>query len=75
MELFSKKIKAGKVFKTLEERLNAEVSTMIGKDFPNINFNNQGVLTQDYFKSHKLTFIDCWSITCAPCIKSILQIL
>lgn len=74
LQLFSNAIKENKLFKKFESKLKAEDSKMIGKDFPSIYFDNQNMLTKENFQKYKITFIDCWSTTCIPCIKSMPEI-
>jgi len=74
MNLFSVKFKQNKLYKGVETRLKAEESTSIGQKIPDIYFDKQNKLTSEDFKKHKLTFIDYWSTTCAPCIKGMPEI-
>lgn len=74
LNLFSAKFKQNKLYKGVETRLKAEQSTSIGKKIPDIYFDKQNKLTSEDFKKHKLTFIDYWSTTCVPCIKSMPEI-
>jgi len=74
MNLFSAKFKQNKLYKGIETRLKAEESTSIGQKIPDIYFDKQNKLTSEDFKKYKLTFIDYWSTTCAPCIKGMPEI-
>ncbi|MBP2618566.1 TlpA family protein disulfide reductase [Chryseobacterium jejuense] len=74
LNLFSTKFKQQKLYKGVETRLKAEQSTSIGQKIPDIYFDKQNKLTSESFKKYKLTFIDYWSTTCAPCIKSMPEI-
>lgn len=74
LNLFSVKFKQNKLYKGVETRLKAEQSTSIGQKIPDIYFDKQNKLTSENFKKYKLTFIDYWSTTCAPCIKSMPEI-
>ncbi|SEM59174.1 Thiol-disulfide isomerase or thioredoxin [Chryseobacterium taichungense] len=74
MNLFSEKFKQNKLFINIKSRLNAEKLTGIGNKIPDINFDKQNKLTSEDFKKYKLTFIDYWSTTCAPCIKGMPEI-
>lgn len=74
LNLFSAKFKQNKLYKGVETRLKAEQSTSIGQKIPDIYFDRQNKLTSEDFKKYKLTFIDYWSTTCAPCIKSMPEI-
>lgn len=74
LQLFSAKFKQNKLYKGVESRLKAEQSTSIGQKIPDIYFDDQNKLTSEDFKKYKLTFIDYWSTTCAPCIKGMPEI-
>lgn len=74
LNLFSAKFKQNKLYKGVEARLKAEQSTSIGQKIPDIYFDKQNKLTSENFKKYKLTFIDYWSTTCAPCIKGMPEI-
>ncbi|MCP1301462.1 TlpA family protein disulfide reductase [Chryseobacterium sp. S0630] len=74
LNLFSAKFKQNKLYKGVEARLKAEQSTSIGQKIPDIYFDKQNKLTSEDFKKYKLTFIDYWSTTCAPCIKGMPEI-
>lgn len=74
LNLFSTKFKQNKLYKGVEARLKAEQSTSIGQRIPDIYFDKENKLTSEDFKKYKLTFIDYWSTTCAPCIKSMPEI-
>lgn len=74
MNLFSEKFKQNKLFRNIISRLNAEKLTGIGNKIPDINFDKQNKLTSEDFKKYKLTFIDYWSTSCAPCIKGMPEI-
>lgn len=74
LNLFSAKFKQNALYKGVEARLNAEQSTSIGQKIPDIYFEKGNKLTSEDFKKYKLTFIDYWSTTCAPCIKSMPEI-
>ncbi|WP_218332034.1 TlpA family protein disulfide reductase [Hydrotalea lipotrueae] len=70
LSLFSDNFKKTELFKEFEKKLRNEDSTLIGKKFPNINFDGKNILTKKYFNNYLLTFIDYWSTTCLPCIKA-----
>lgn len=70
LSLFSDNFKKTELFKAFEKKLRNEDSTLIGKKFPNINFDGKNILTKKYFNNYLLTFIDYWSTTCLPCIKA-----
>jgi thiol-disulfide isomerase/thioredoxin len=74
MNLFSTKFKQNKLYKEVQTRLKAEESTLIGNKIPDIYFDKQHKLTSEDLKKYKLTFIDYWSTTCAPCIKGMPEI-
>ncbi len=74
MNLFSATFKQNKFYKGVEAHLKAEQSTLIGQKIPDIYFDKENKLTSEDFKKHKLTFIDYWSTTCAPCIKGMPEI-
>lgn len=74
MNLFSEKFKQNKLFRNIKIRLEAEKSTGIGNKIPEINFDGRNKLTSEDFKKYKLTFIDYWSTSCAPCIKGMPEI-
>ena len=74
LQLFSDEIKQTNLFRNFENKLQAENSTMIGSEFPTINFDKQITLTKEVFRNYKLTFIDYWSTTCAPCLKAMPEI-
>jgi len=74
MSLFSAKFKQNKLYKSVETHLKAEQATSIGQKIPDIYFDQQKKLTAEDFKKYKLTFIDYWSTTCAPCIKGMPEI-
>lgn len=70
LQLFSNKVKKTELFKKFENKLLAENYSMIGKLFPTIVFDKKNKLSRNDFKNFKLTFIDYWSTTCLPCIRS-----
>ncbi|MCS3867742.1 thiol-disulfide isomerase/thioredoxin [Chryseobacterium ginsenosidimutans] len=74
MKLFSTKFKENKLFKNIESRLKSESLTAIGNKIPDIYFDKQNKLMTEDFKKYSLTFIDYWSTSCAPCIKSMPEI-
>lgn len=74
LNLFSAKFKQNKLYKGVEARLKAEQSTSIGQKIPDIYFDQENKLTSEDFKKYKLTFIDYWSTTCAPCIKNMPEV-
>lgn len=74
MKLFSEKFKQNSLYKKFEAHLNSETMTRNGSQLPDIYFDQENKLTADDFKKYKLTFIDYWSTTCAPCIKSMPEI-
>lgn len=74
LQLFSNNLKSTNLFKMFEYKLISEDSTLIGKEFPNINLDKQYKLTKQSFKNSKLTFIDYWSTTCLPCIREMPKI-
>ncbi|QOW11042.1 TlpA family protein disulfide reductase [Kaistella flava (ex Peng et al. 2021)] len=69
MEFFSNEIKQSSFYKKLYSKLKIESETMIGKKIPDIYFDKTHSLKEEDFKKHKLTIIDYWSTTCAPCVK------
>ena len=74
MKFFSTDIKRGTFYKKLYSKLKIESETMMGKKFPDIYFDKTHSLKEEDFKKHKLTVIDYWSTTCAPCIKGITEL-
>jgi thiol-disulfide isomerase/thioredoxin len=74
LQLFSDEIKKTDLYRKFESKMNAENSTMIGREFPTINFNKKSALTKEVFRKYKLTFIDYWSTACAPCLKAMPEI-
>lgn len=74
MNLFSAAFKQNQLFKKVESHLKTEQSTSVGKNIPDIYFDKSNKLTAEDFKKYKLTFIDYWSTTCAPCIKGMPEI-
>jgi thiol-disulfide isomerase/thioredoxin len=74
LQLFSAVIKKSILFKKFENKLKMEAMTKIGDEFPTIDFGKQGLLTRKDFRKYNLTFIDYWTTTCLPCIKSMPQI-
>lgn len=74
MKLFSEKFKNNTLYKNLKSRLQSESLTDVGNKIPDIYFDTQNKLTAEDFNKYKLTFIDYWSTTCAPCIKSMPEI-
>lgn len=71
MNLFSKKFQQNELFKKLQQKLINERESLVGKIIPDIYFDSSNSLTKEDFKKYKLTFIDYWSTTCAPCIKGL----
>lgn len=74
MSLFSQKFKQNKLFRNIKSHLDAEKLTGIGNKIPDIHFEKQSKLILEDFKKYKLTFIDYWSTSCAPCIKGMPEI-
>ena len=74
LQLFSDEIKQTDLFRKFKNKLKVENSTMIGSEFPIINFYKQISLTKEAFRKYKLTFIDYWSTACAPCLKAMPEI-
>ena len=72
---FSTEFKKSEVYKKFEGRLKAEALTAVGNEFPNISFDKNNSLTKKSFENYKVTFIDCWSTTCLPCIRAMPEIL
>lgn len=74
LQLFSIDIKSTDLFKKFENKLKSEDSTLVGRKFPTINLDRQNALNIESFKKYKLTVIDYWSTTCAPCIRAMPQL-
>ncbi len=74
MKLFSPFIKKNTLYKKLENKLLTEKKTLTGNKIPDIYFNKNNKLTAQDFKNHKLTFIDYWATSCAPCVKGMPEI-
>lgn len=70
LQLFSDEIRRTELFKKFENKLRSEHSTLIGEEFPTINFDPEHTLTKSDFKKYSFTLIDYWSTTCAPCIAA-----
>ncbi len=68
LNLFSKKVKESNSYQKLIDLIKIDEETKIGNYFPTINLKDI-TLSKDSFKENKLTLIDYWSTTCAPCIK------
>lgn len=74
MKLFSKDVKKSAFYKNLLSKLMTERETMVGSTIPDILFDKTNSLKLQDFKKYKLTFIDYWSTTCAPCIKAMPEV-
>lgn len=74
LELFSKDFKKNSLYQKFREKLIAEKESMVGQQFPDIDLDGQNKLTLSNFKKYKLTFIDYWSTSCAPCINNMPEI-
>lgn len=74
LSLFSEEVKSSKIFKNFKSKLTAEYATYAGRLLPDIEFDHQFSLTKKDFGDYKLTFIDYWTTSCGPCIKSLPEI-
>jgi thiol-disulfide isomerase/thioredoxin len=74
LSFFSSEVKNSLLFKNFENKLINEKNTQKGNKIPNIYFDKKNSLTEKDFNNYKLTFIDYWSTSCAPCIKGMPEI-
>ncbi|WP_326981820.1 TlpA disulfide reductase family protein [Chryseobacterium sp. MYb264] len=74
MKFFSPSIKKNTLYKKLVNKLLTEQKTLTGNNIPDIYFDKSNKLTAEDFKNHKLTFIDYWATSCAPCVKGMPEI-
>lgn len=74
MEFFSKDIQNSSLFRKFQNKLINEKQTNSGNKIPDIYFDKEHSLTEKDYKNYKLTFIDYWSTSCAPCIKGMPEI-
>lgn len=74
MKFFSQNFKKNNVYKKLENKLLTEQKTLMGNQIPTIYFDKNNTLSLEDFKHHKLTFIDYWATSCAPCVKGMPEI-
>lgn len=70
LKLFSSNVKASSVYKEFEKKLLATSVSIKGKAFPKIKLNKNESLSINDFNKSKLTLIDYWATTCAPCIAA-----
>lgn len=70
LKLFSSNVKASSVYKEFEKKLLANSVSIKGQVFPEIKLNKNESLSINDFNKSKLTLIDYWATTCAPCIAS-----
>ena len=70
LKLFSAEIKKSDLFNNFENKLKNEAVTKIGYELPFVKFDASHKLSKNDFKKYKVTVIDYWSTTCAPCIKA-----
>jgi len=70
LKLFSGDIKSSNVFIQFENKLLAESMSLKGKNFPELYFNERESISIKDFNKSKITFIDYWATSCAPCIAA-----
>ncbi len=70
LKLFSSGIKSSSVYKQFENKLLAESMSIQGNVFPELYFNNRESLSIKDFNKYKITIIDYWATSCAPCIAA-----
>lgn len=82
LALFSENLKKSRLYLKLENKLKLdstsnkgnryelEKSINTGAKFPPIKFDEQNGLDKTDFQKYKLTYVDCWSTGCGPCIKA-----
>lgn len=68
--MFSSNVKASSVYKEFEKKLLANSVSIKGQVFPEIKLNKNESLSINDFNKSKLTLIDYWATSCAPCIAS-----
>ena len=70
LKLFSSNVKASSVYKEFEKKLLATSVSIKGNVFPKIKLNKNESLSINDFNKSKLTLIDYWATSCAPCIAA-----